>query len=659
MWHSFFCLTLMSLKAPSIPKSLSLAASLAVAFNIVGLLLLSLTAATLSASVSVSVTSATQFTILFLPLNALTLAIPTVFYAIAFSANALLKIKNPWVSTIIPSMAAFLNLLFITLHFLMFFEYGDGINPEISHLFGNDGAVIYNYMKQQYHLHAFLLLFATLAYLYTWIHIRFIHPILAKFISKNIKACGCAIAVCLVTGGCLAWAAPQFPKYTIKTLYSGPYMSTLRTVSLLANHTPDSYERHLRPYLSVGETASIQTAKHWSHVTSTDNTPATAFTRTSEQAPFNLKNQPSHIFWIQLEGHDSALLRDPKLTKISPNLHELTLSGIYVPYFFASSHSTNGTALSSLTSLPSLPTSTAPRYWRNKKFPTLPNWLRSNFNFSSSLHSASFYEACDHVEYLKLMGFDSVTTHSDAFPKSKWSTIWGISDRDFVDNILNNHQFPDNHFAMFMTISNHSPYSMDIEAAGFSKSWLPREKHKLFTKGGYDPAQRAGHYWYADQQLKRLIDGLLKKHPKALFIITADHWSRYCSTPDDLLSQHIVPLIIWGPNIIPAEQTGRRDDWFGSHIDLIPTLIHLLSKSPCEYHSYGRPLWRNDKYIHTHNAVGNHSHIYLHDHQLLLNYKTNEQEANSELQRSLSRWWAGINTCIHQFIYNNNQWENQ
>jgi phosphoglycerol transferase MdoB-like AlkP superfamily enzyme len=139
---------------------------------------------------------------------------------------------------------------------------------------------------------------------------------------------------------------------------------------------------------------------------------------------------------------------------------------------------------------------------------------------------------------------------------------------------------------MIMTSSNHPPYSLDLKKEGCPLTSVPTAYQKEFPHGNAT-LKMLGHHWYSDKWLGYFVREFSKKNPDSLFAITGDHWGRIFPGPRPTsFEKAIVPLVLYGPNILPKDISGDRLS--GGHYDLGATLIELAADPGFSYHAIGK-----------------------------------------------------------------------
>jgi len=157
--------------------------------------------------------------------------------------------------------------------------------------------------------------------------------------------------------------------------------------------------------------------------------------------------------------------------------------------------------------------------------------------------------------------------------------------------------------------------------------------------------------------MNKLISFLNKKYPDALFIITGDHYSRASKDNSNPLHNVQIPFILWGPNIIPESETKRKNDWYGTHTDIFPTLMGLISDEPIAHHLFGNPMWQKNRRFHGAHCVGDSEHIFLNEKKKLYNYKTSKFVENPSLRLSLLKWWGASKAVAFKILYGTDTWD--
>ncbi len=200
-------------------------------------------------------------------------------------------------------------------------------------------------------------------------------------------------------------------------------------------------------------------------------------------------------------------------------------------------------------------------------------------------------------DFTLAQGFDSFHGVGDFASKS--GNVWGSDDRFMFDAILANLPSDVPSLEIILTVSNHAPYSVNLQEEGFEEARLVAALPEN-AKDDKDLIQRLGHYWYTDQQIARFVWEMKKMEPDSLFVITGDHADRTnISKTPTIFERYTVPLVVFGTGItkqvIPANVAG-------SHINIAPTLIELIAPQGFEYYFLGKSLTAGSMVGFSHNV---------------------------------------------------------
>lgn len=195
-------------------------------------------------------------------------------------------------------------------------------------------------------------------------------------------------------------------------------------------------------------------------------------------------------------------------------------------------------------------------------------------------------------DFALAQGFDEFHCASDYQYSS--GNVWG-SDDDFIfakmqENVETNTEPT---VYVILSVSNHAPYSVDLEKQGFPKDEL-RTKLPIKLQNDEDLLNRLGHYWYTDKVIGEFVQNIESKYPgENLFIITGDHADR-TNIEDNptLFNRYTVPLIIYGKGI---GKNLLNDNVAGGHVNLAATLFEIIAPKDFEYYSLGKSLTRGEQ----------------------------------------------------------------
>jgi len=211
---------------------------------------------------------------------------------------------------------------------------------------------------------------------------------------------------------------------------------------------------------------------------------------------------------------------------------------------------------------------------------TLPSLLGPR-GYRTAFLTSGHLDYVGQRRFLARRGFDELTDW-DALGAGPDHNSWGGTDQALVEHTLawidRDRARP--FYAVVWTQQSHHPYDP-----------LPGTLPIDFFKGATPPDDwDLGRYLNtihdADRQLGRLFDGLRARGlaDDTLVVITGDHgetfgdphptWGHGFRVYDESLR---VPLLLWNPRLFPK---GGHSPVVGGHVDLNPTLAHLLGVPP-------------------------------------------------------------------------------
>lgn len=484
---------------------------------------------------------------------------------------------------------------------LLFFRtYGDHFNQLVFALFYDDTQAILTTIWKEYHPILFTIFIGSIVY------------IGAKSINRWINHTPSAVQ--------------QFHSMTPSILHKGAtifvalllFVVALRggTVSgepLLLKHAFVSSDLFLNrtipnPLTSLRETIDLQRQlssskgfeQYWPNKTMRSAIQA-AFPNKSSSSINNLKQglihqanstgkeKPQHIFLVLMESHSGWTVHPSyRAMGFSPEISALAEKGVYFPNFLHSASGTIGSLNAILTGHPDagLQINYEPRSSIN----SYPTAIASNFaklGYKTRFFYGGFigWQRIDAI--LKAQGFDEFYGAGN-MSTSAATNEWGVDDKDlfsFVKSITNNETAT---FNFILTTSNHPPYDIDLEKAGFPVKKLPDE----LTATKQETLKVLGHLWYADQQVGKFVRETTQNFPKSLFAITGDHTARLqIRFPGDNVMEHYtVPFVLYGPETL--KETYIDTTVAGSHTDISATLFDIAAPTGFNYYSFGESLFQ-------------------------------------------------------------------
>lgn len=218
-------------------------------------------------------------------------------------------------------------------------------------------------------------------------------------------------------------------------------------------------------------------------------------------------------------------------------------------------------------------------------FPTAPAPIFKRLGYRTRFFYGGYLSWQRLGEFCRAQGFDEVFGGSHLSPTLSGNE-WGVDD-EIIFRAVRDHLDSTPSFNVVLTTSYHPPYSVDLEKAGFGRA-VSREA--LEARGlSSEEIRMLGHLWYAHGALRKFVEEASLQHPRAVFAVTGDHWSRRTyGLPASLRRRRAVPFELYGREM--QASAGRPAAIAGSHLDMIPTLVQMTAPKGFEYHAFGRDL---------------------------------------------------------------------
>ncbi|MFA6849218.1 MAG: LTA synthase family protein [Selenomonadaceae bacterium] len=193
--------------------------------------------------------------------------------------------------------------------------------------------------------------------------------------------------------------------------------------------------------------------------------------------------------------------------------------------------------------------------------------------------------------FTQAQGFAHFYSRGD-FKNADTGSVWGCDDEYLYKAVLDGVSTDTPSFNVVLNVSNHSPFNIDLEKAGFDKEAL-RAALPVKARKDEELIKQLGHYWYADKEMAAFIRDAKEKYPNSLFIVIGDHADRYNidKTPS-MYERYGIPFIVTGKSV---KKGVLGKEAAGSQIDVVPTLIEMIAPQGFEYESLGSSLSRGNK----------------------------------------------------------------
>ena len=308
-----------------------------------------------------------------------------------------------------------------------------------------------------------------------------------------------------------------------------------------------------------------------------------------------LNQKPKHIVFIFMESQSDWLSNYKEggfHNNIRKNLEHIKKQSLSFNHFFQGGNSTIDSIIKINLSIPidnhyriafypeiykPFPT-TFPRIMENQGYMPL-------FFYGGSLNEGRLYSLIPKLGYQKIFGESSI--------KNKTKTRFGVHDEDLFELVhkkLLKAKQPT--FSFVMTLSNHAPYEVpkNFLVQVTSSNAPSKLKKRILDEDNFDKRMRA--LAYSDHALGEFLQKA-KKSPyfkETLFVLTADHshgmslkWE-----PEERYQLRKIPLYFYSPALLKTPNA--INDNFGSHIDIPPTILSMITERPVMVHSWGRSL---------------------------------------------------------------------
>ena len=313
-----------------------------------------------------------------------------------------------------------------------------------------------------------------------------------------------------------------------------------------------------------------------------------------------LRQKPKHIVIIFMEsqvGWLSQFKEKDFQTKIRNNFVKIKKNSLSFKNYFQESGGTFNNLVK--INLP-IPTNSEYRIGYSsaiyKPFPnTLPKTMMNQgykplFFYGGSLA----WHRVEHI--MKRFGYEEI--YGENSIKNALKTRFGVHDGDLYELVherLSKAKEPT--FNFVLTLSNHPPYSVPQNFIGpITSSNAPTKlKNKIIDKNNFNKRMRA--VAYADHALGEFFTNAMQSpyFNETLFVLTSDHahdmalkWE-----PEEYYLQKKIPLLFHSPLLLNTIYSDNEN--FGSHLDMIPTILSMISDKTIKIHSWGRSLFQVPK----------------------------------------------------------------
>ncbi|MBI2182184.1 MAG: sulfatase-like hydrolase/transferase [Deltaproteobacteria bacterium] len=378
------------------------------------------------------------------------------------------------------------------------------------------------------------------------------------------------------------WPIGLRPGIAASTLYMG--WSDYRVNQGIVNPVFDFVTYHLPGSLSLHRQFTLDRAE------------ALAMTRALIGAPQSSGAYPllreirsdlslgiENVILLQVEGlSDSYVHLEVKGRPVMPFLQRLTREWLYFPKVIQSFNATDGSVFATFTGFPETFVDRNAvdflEYDSGGHYASLSRLLGErnyqHFFFQAFRHRTAQYLAFARNQGYQAYGVDYFESRlGGGLPKAEVGNVLGVFDGVFLqeaaDALI---RAPKKFTAHIVTATSHSPWT------------TPPSFGAVFDE------KVINSFHYADRSLEAFVERLRKELPRfdrTLIVIVADHTS---TRAPDLLRRIHVPLFFFSTGLLREKDRWlkQREIW-GSHIDIVPTILDLLGGHYC-YSGMGQSL---------------------------------------------------------------------
>lgn len=304
--------------------------------------------------------------------------------------------------------------------------------------------------------------------------------------------------------------------------------------------------------------------------------------------------RPQHIFLIIMESADSwAMEPGFQSLHLSDQLVDLADRGIAADFFVSAGGGSIESVASILTGLPEVGVTTNYQPNSRSAYKTAVAPQMKAMGYEPRFFKGSFLMFQRYGEFAEQQGFD-IVEGAEAIRRDDVATNeWGVQDDVLFDHVRASLDDQQPTFNVIVSTTYHPPYDLDVHAMGYPVTTAPQDLSVPCETCSEKWLQTVGHAWFADKSLGEFVRAVEQEYPDALFVITGDHWSRrYVTARPPLPLIRETPLVLYGPGVLGNLEPGS---FFGSHIDIAPTLVELIADAGHDYCSFGRDMLGEDQ----------------------------------------------------------------
>ncbi len=351
--------------------------------------------------------------------------------------------------------------------------------------------------------------------------------------------------------------------------------------------------------------------------------------------------RPSHIFFIVMESADGWAMRDEFAgMHVADEMRKIASDGISASYFGASGPGSIESIASLLTGHPDVGVSTNFRLNSRQPFATSLAPQMTAIGYEPRFYKGSFLTFQRYGEFAQEQGFTSVTgasliSEAMSAPMNEWGVDDDVLFRSVEADVP---EVPT--FNFIVSTTYHPPYDLDVFEMGYPVTSPPTDLGMPCSTCTPKFLETIGHAWFADRALGEFVTRTLKSHPKALFLITADHPSRrFVNERPSFELKTEIPLIMFGPEVLEGFDP---ESFFGSHLDIAPTLIELIAPKGHRYNSFGRDMFATEESPFSIAASGLMGDGYMVSHDGRQGFRWDGDGTDPTLTQEMAAWARSV-----------------
>ena len=366
-----------------------------------------------------------------------------------------------------------------------------------------------------------------------------------------------------------------------------------------------------------------------------------SYIKKKNDGDFNLKNTPKTIFLIVMESYDSWPLDEKYASlNISNELKSIAKKGVHFTHFLPSAYSTMNSFSSILTGIPYTGINISRNRHSDISEMSLPSQLKT-LGYRVNFFYGGFSSWQNIGNMTKELGVDNVYSAPHMGFDESEKGVWGVDDKRLFDFSLSKVDTTIKTLNIILTTSYHPPYNMDVYTKGFPLKKIPDDLKHVYD--GSISLKRLGHLWYADKSIGEFVKKAENKFKSNLFLFTGDHYGRkFLNNKPNLVEKSHVPFIIYGTGV--RSEINKTP---GSHIDILPTLINMISEKNNIFYSFGTDLFSNNKRAYGKDKILTSDKLYSFKKNIIDSMKLTQRDSNQSFRKLKSDYNNLMGISLH------------